>query len=207
MIKYTVNAAPVTKMLEGHAKQITFTVAKALTDTAKDAANAATASIPVRFDRPNAFTSKAVSYQQATKQSQTAEVFVKDKQAEYLSLQEHGGVRTPEPKKPVLYPEAVRLNANGNIPRGSIQRAKLAGLMFEAKPNDPKTRHLKPGLYQRPNVKGNKRGKAPKLMVSVGQQAQYRRRFGFSETVEKAVHDNFQKRLEEAVAYALKTAR
>ncbi|MGF7210092.1 hypothetical protein GGE65_004695 [Skermanella aerolata] len=207
MLKYNVDASGAKKLLEGHARQIPYAVSKAVNGVAKDAAAAATASIPVKFDKPNAFTQKAVSYTPATKSSPTATVFVKDAQASYLRFQEEGGTRTPEPKKPVLFPEAVRLNASGNIPRGSIQRSKRAGLMFEAKPGDSRTAHLKPGLYLRPNVKGNKRGKAPKLMVSVGKQAQYRPRFGFADTVKQAVYTNFQKRLEEAVEHALKTAR
>lgn len=207
MLKFTVNAAPVTQMLAGHEKQIPFTVSKAVNAVAQDAVKAGTASIPLKFDRPNAFTQKALTFEPATKSNPTATVYAKDRQAEYLKYQEDGGTRADVKGRPVLFPEAVKLNASGNIPKGYVARSLAVRQAFEARKGDPATRHLKPGIYLRPGSKGNKRGTAPKLLISRGAAAQYKPRFGLADTVKDAVHSNFQRRLAEAVEYALKTAR
>jgi hypothetical protein len=207
MLKFTVNAAPVTQMLAGHEKQIPFTVSKAVNAAAQDAVKAGTASIPLKFDRPTSFTQKALTFEPATKANLTATVYAKDAQAEYLKYQEDGGTRANVKGKPVLYAAAQRLNQHGNIPRGAVARALSRSDVFEAKKGDPNTRHLKPGVYVRPGGRGNKRGAAPKLLVARGAKAEYKPRFGLADTVKQAVHTNFQKRLEEAVAFALNTAR
>lgn len=207
MIKFNVDTSGVAKMLKNHEKQIPFTVSKAVNAAAQDAARAANASTPLKFDRPTAFTQKAVTFEPATKASPTAVVFVKDKQAEYLKYQEHGGTRQNEKGKPVLFAVAQRLNQHGNIPRGAVARALARPDVFEAKKGDPNTRHLPPGVYVRPGGRGNKKGAAPKLLIARGARADYKPRFEFADTVKEAVHSGFQKRLAEAVEYALKTAR
>lgn len=226
-ISVKVDVSGVLNMLRGHERQIPFTVAKALTATAKDAADAVTKSIPVRFDRPTNFTQKAVTIVPATKSNPVAVVLVKDAQAKYLEIEEEGGQRRPEPGSPINLPVKYRTNQYGNIARGAIKRMKGNKDFFVAG-NNSKTRHLEPGIYKRPKYGtrrdgskgttgtlghmakggGRKRGMSGlEMVIAFKKQAQYAPRFGMRATVEGAVKTAFQARLDEAVAYAISTAR
>jgi hypothetical protein len=206
-ISVKVDASGVLAMLQGHERQIPFTVAKALTATAKDAQAAVTQSIPVKFDRPNPFTQKAVTITPATKSNPTAVVFIKDQQAKYLEIQEEGGQRKPEPGSPINLPVKYRVNQYGNLPKGAIAREKTRKDTFIAKRGDPDTRHLAPGIYRRPGGRGNKKSSSPQLLISFKKRARYTPRFGMRDTVEQTVKTAFQQRLAEAVETALRTAR
>lgn len=226
-VRVKVDASGVFNMLKGHERQVPFTVAKALTATAKDAANAVTASIPARFDRPTPFTQKAVTIIAATKSNPVATVLVKDKQAEYLQIQEEGGQRRPVPGSPINLPVKYRTNSYGNIARGAIRRMKGNKDYFVASDN-AKTRHLEPGIYKRPKVGvrrdgtrgttgalnhaakggGKKRGMTGlEMVIAFKKQARYQPAFGMRTEVEKTVKTAFQARLAEAVEFAIRTAR
>jgi hypothetical protein len=206
-ISVKVDASGVFRMLDSHLRQVPFTVAKALTATAKDAQAAVTASIPVKFDRPNPFTQKAVTIiPAATKSNAVATVLVKDAQAKYLEIQEDGGQRKPEPGSPINLPVKYRLNQYGNIARGAISREKARPDTFVSTGRG-KTKHLAPGLYRRPGGRGNKKGTAPQMLIAFKKRAQYAPRFGMRDTVEGAVKTAFQTRLAEAVELAIRTAR
>lgn len=205
-ISVKVDASGVFSMLQNHSRQIPFTVAKALTATAKDAANAVTASIPVRFDRPTSFTQKAMTITPATKSNPVAVVLAKDAQAKYLQIQEEGGQRKPEPGSPINLPVKYRLNQYGNIARGAIAREKTKPDTFVSSGRG-KTKHLQPGVYRRPGGRGNKKGVTPQLLISFKKKASYTARFEMKSTVEATVKTAFQVRLQEAVEYAIRTAR
>ena len=217
-------------------RQGPFVLASALTALAKDGQAAATASLPARFDRPTAFTGRAVGIVPAAKALPQAQVFVKREQAEYLAIQESGGERRPRPGAPVLLPVNLRLDPHGNIGRGRLRRERTRKDTFVSGQDEARTRHLPPGIYRRGKVgtrrrrSGGGRGSKGRLFAGLGgvasggagikgvatslrllvrlhPRAAYRRRFGFRQTVAAAVRANARRRLAEAVARALATAR
>jgi hypothetical protein len=197
MITVTADTSGVRQALRSAGKQAPFAIAKALTQVAKDAQQAVTASMPVKFDRPTPFTMKAMAIKPATKTRLESTVFVKDAQAKYLLMQEKGGTRTPQPGSPIVTPVAQRTNAYGNISRGAIAREKARSDTFATKT----------GLYRRPGGKGNKKGVAPKLLISFHKRADYQPRFGMQDTVKRSVQSGFKGRLEAALEAALRTSR
>jgi len=223
-VSVKVDTSGVAALLQNHSRQIPFTVAKALTATAKDAADAVTRSIPVRFDRPTKFTQKAMTIIPATKASGKAVVLVKDQQAKYLQIEEEGGQRSPEPGSPIVTPVRYRTNMYGNIARGALARQRARPDTFVSN-GKGKTRHLAPGLYLRPKVGVRRDGKrgttgASKtggrwakgesgltLLAAFHKKARYTARFGMRTTVEQTVKSAFQTRLQEAVEFAIRTAR
>lgn len=202
----SVNPTAAIRALDGHLKQIPFTVSKALNAVAKDGVDAGTASMPTKFDRPNPFTKKALTFTPATKANQTATVLAKDAQAKYLAIQETGGERRPERGRVLSVPVTQRLNQFGNIPRGAIKREISRPDTFMANGRG-ETEGLAPGVYRRVGGKGNKRGAAPRLLVAFVRRASYKPRFGLHDTVRDAVGSKFQARLAEAVQLALSTAK
>ncbi len=196
-------------------RQVPFAMAMALTALAQDGRAAAIASLPQRLDRPTPFTMQAVGIAPATKASLQSVVFVKDRQATYLAMQETGGTRTPAPGAPINLPVGQRPNQYGNIPKGAIRRAKARDDTFVAN-GQGTTAHLPPGLYKRA-AKGRRRkaakgsaGKAGgglQLLVAFERQAKYTPRLGFVETVRAEVDRRTAERVREAVARALATAR
>src|SRR5690348_15010580 len=96
-IRVSADIRKATRFLDSAAqKQIPFATAKALTETARLAQVAVTRSLPSTFDRPNPFTMRAIGIRAARKGDLSAAVFVKDKQAEYLAIQETGGEAQPK---------------------------------------------------------------------------------------------------------------
>ncbi|TDH58250.1 hypothetical protein E2C06_33595 [Dankookia rubra] len=61
----------------------------------------------------------------ATKRELVAEVFVKDRQAEYLALQETGGTRQPAKQALVIPGKDASLNSYGNLPRARCNGPRL----------------------------------------------------------------------------------
>lgn len=191
-------AARVQSKLRGIAGQVQYATARALTKTAKDAQAEVTRQIPQRFDRPTPFTQRAIGITPATKATLSASVFVKDKQAEYLALEETGGTRHPK-KRALVLPRDARLNQYGNLPRGSIQRLLARPDVFSGKVGTVA------GIWQR-ITRGKNKGQT-KLLVAYQTEATYKPRFHFRDTVlataRRVVHANFV----EALREALRTAR
>src|SRR4051794_26909518 len=96
-IRVAADIRKATRYLDDAAKrQVPFATAKALTATADAARIAVTRSLPHVLDRPTPFTLRSVRISPARKSDLTARVFVMDKQAEYLAIQETGGDATPK---------------------------------------------------------------------------------------------------------------
>lgn len=229
-------------------RQSRFAMAVTLTDVAKEAQRIETARLPQVFDRPNPFTARAIDFAPASMARLESAVFVRDGQAEYLALHEDGGVRTPQPGKPVNVPVKVRLNQYGNIPKRfwnqvaqlairrpymgaqtfSVRTRKLVtsygGGMFVATAGNPRTKHLPPGIYERPKV-GRRRKKRDgtgtkgkleraggkmtglKLLVAFEDDAVYVPRFEFRRSVTDTVRATFAERFRANLRSALDTAR
>lgn len=219
------------------ARQVDYAAAVALTKTAKLAQEAVTSALPQTFDRPVPFTRNAVAIKPARRSDLAAEVFVKDKQAEYLAIQETGGTRQPKPGSPINVPVGARLNQYGNLPRSfwakfkalqakrpyvgsrtyAIKSRRLVGSygggLFVAD-GKARTRHLAPGIYERTKVRRRKRGSRAKggagglkLLVAFEERAGYRPRFNFQGRVFRTAEASLPELFVDELAKALATAR
>lgn len=115
-------------------RKIPLVTAMALTWTAKDLQRVVEKEIDRAFDRPTAFTKRAIAIRPATVASQASAVFIKDRQAEYLLPQIHGGRRKPkrfeerfaaDTRSPGRYWVAgagTRLNSAGNISLAQVTK-------------------------------------------------------------------------------------
>lgn len=187
---------PMTRALDDLGKrQIPFAAASALNATAQAAQISGKRELPSIFDRPTPFTLNAIGIERATKGQLQARVFVKDKQAAYLEVQETGGTTTPK-KRAFLLPRLIRRNQYGNMPKGAVATARAKPTTFSG------TVSGVPGLYQR-----MKNG-AAKLLAFYASKATYKPRFGFKTRSMKAVQAKwpgaFRHSLEKALASARK---
>ncbi|MFC7611747.1 hypothetical protein [Teichococcus aestuarii] len=174
-------------------RQLPYAAATALNDTAKVAANSVRKELPRIFDRPTPFTMNAISMTRATKGRLQARVFVKDRRAEYLEVQETGGTRTPE-KRAIVLPRAIRTNQYGNTARGTFAAAKARKGVSSAVIDGVA------GLYQRT------KGKL-KLLAFYTTKATYKPRFGFKRRVTKVAASVLPVAFRQSLAKALATAR
>lgn len=211
---YKVDISGAMRHLEAAKGQVRFAAALALTTTAKDGQAEVTGAMSTTFDKPTRFTMNAVTIIPARKTSLQAWVIVKDRQAEYLVMQETGGTRQPRPGKPINIPVNIRTNQSGNIPRGAIKRALARPDTFVASGKTPETRHLPPGIYKRhEKPKGRTRAgtarkaRRPELLVDFERQAVYRPRFRFEQRVVRVVANKWQGNFVQALQRALATAR
>ncbi len=198
-------------------RQAPFAIARALTMTVKDAAVVETSHIGQVFDKPTPFTQRAVGISVATRTNLAASVFIKTAQAKYLEPEAEGGARplkrfeqkfATEVGQPhvVLPGRGMALNQYGNITRAKIKR--IAGDLnssggakrfFAGK---PKGQDLPAGVYARTN---DNRHITPLLVFA--NEAQYRKRFKFSELAVETVNERFGVNLATAWAEAMRTAR
>lgn len=215
-------------------RQIPFIVARALTDTARDAKKDLVAIMPRVFDNPTPYTLNSIYVTSANKQTLEAVVGIKDQAskgtpaAKYLQPEITGGGRRIKRVERLLSGKGIlpagmavvpvkdtALDSYGNVKRseyGSIIRrlekqsiSKASGKRTRKTkngtlfvPNSSST--LAPGVWQRNGV-----GIRPLLLFV--QVPKYRARFDFAGTVSKTVRSTFQKRLDEAIAFALATSR
>ncbi len=189
-------------------RNLTFGIARGLTKTAQFAAEKMQQQLPQIFDRPTPFTQRAIGFAPATKSKLEARVFVRDRQAQYLEMQERGGQRTPKPGSPINVPVAQRLNQYGNIARGAIGRQRAKPDVFVSK-GKGKTKHLPPGLYQRTaKGRGRKRRAGPlKMLIAFERKAIYRPQFRFGERVSKIARANVKQQIAASIAEAMRTMR
>lgn len=188
------NMAALTRDLDRIAReQIPFATARALTQTAKDAAADITTELPRVFDRPTPFTLRGVGFLPANKINLTAAVFIKDVQAEYLGIQISGGTRFPKGKA-LFIPVDVPLNAYGNIPRNKIKQLLARKDTFSG------TLHGIGGIWQRTRAGG------VRLMIAWKPTAKYKPRFPMYGLVQRTVDRRFNTNFEASMTRALATA-
>lgn len=183
-------------------KQVPFAAAVALTQTAKDAQKVVTDRLERIFDRPTPWTKNSITIVSAKKTNLEALVLVKDLQAQYLAIQETGGIRTPRPGKPINIPVNIRTNASGNIPRGAIRREVGKTNVFTVGLGEK----LPPGIYRRARARRKQR-QVPTLLVAVERRAQYRPRFEFKRQVVTVIRARWSINFDQAMDRALATAR
>lgn len=195
MLDIRADFRPLVRRLDDVAKrQVPFAAATALTETARVAAGAVTRQLPSIFDKPTPFTMRAIAVEPARKGKLEARVFVRDRQAEYLMVQETGGTKAPKNKAFVL-PRAIRTNQYGNLPKNAVAQARARKGVFSGAVEGVA------GLYQK--VKGA----APKLLALYVHKATYKPRFGFQARVQKVASATLAVAFRQSLAKALATAR
>ncbi|WP_420578795.1 hypothetical protein [Oceaniradius stylonematis] len=177
------------------ARQVPFATAKALTDTARlDLKPAAERLIRKRLDRPTPFTQKGPAFSGARKHRLVATVFIKDIQAEYLRVQEQGGVQRPKGRA-FLVPVGQRRNKYGNLPRNAVRNALAKPGTFSGRVGGVG------GIWQR-----MKSGKL-KLLVRYEDETSYQPRLGFHVEMAKVAGRAFPARFARSLQQAIRTAR
>lgn len=209
------------KLEQFTSRQAPFTIAKALTATAKRVQAEITNQLPTAFDRPTAFTRRAFAVQMARKDALTAIVFAKDLQARYLKFGVQGGGRRVKAFErrvdamtnaddqagtgKLVPTRNVRRDASGGVSLATIKRITQQGdgRYFIGKPKGQGTNAGRGyGIYER--QAGGKRIKA--LMVFTEPQA-YRKRLDMKGIGMRVVGQSFDAELRSAWAYAMRTAR
>lgn len=204
-------------------RQAPFAIAKALTGTAIKVRDEYKAQTPVAFDRPNAFTRNAWAMQRAEKQNLTAYVFAKDKQARYLKFGVQGGGRRIKgfekrfdamgqhgPDDALVPTRNIKLDSTGGVSLATIKRMSqnmntkgTAGRYFIGKPKGAGKNTARGwGIYAR--VGNNKRIEA--LMVFAN-TPHYKKRFDMTAIGGRVVSQQFVAQLQQAWAYAMRTAK
>ena len=122
-----VDMKPLTRGLNDLAqRQVPYARTLMLNDLARQAAKAENEGARETFDRPTPFTERAFTFTPAAKARPVSVVLAKDIQASYLApFGDEGDHRQVlGPKRGVLTPKAIPLNAYGNLPKGKIAALK-----------------------------------------------------------------------------------
>lgn len=214
------------KLEQFTSRQAPFTIAKALTETAKHVRKAMGEATNTVFDRPTAFTRNAFAFMPARKDKLQAVVFAKDKQARYLKFQVQGGGRRVKGfekrfggegegdeqsgMQHLVPTRRIKLNASGGVSMATIKAISAnlntsgkASRYFIGKPKGAGQNAGRGyGIYAR--VGNNKRLEA--LMVFANKPT-YRKRFDMTAIGGRVVNAQFESELRKAWAFALRTAR
>lgn len=209
------------KLEQFSSRQAPFTIAKALTATAKLVQAEITQQLPSVFDRPNQFTRRAFAVQMARKDTLTAIVFAKDKQARYLKFGVQGGGRRikaferrvgadtqadEQAGTPKLVPTRnVRLDTYGGVSLSTIKRITQQGngRYFVGKPRGGgQNAGRGEGIYERTN-----KGKTIRALMVFSEPKSYKPRLDMRGIGGRVVRERFAAELNNAWAFALRTAR
>jgi len=122
------NVDEFSRSLTAFRDQIPYAVSRALNETAAAAQKAVTAELPNIFDRPTPFTMRGVkTLERASKTTLAATVGLQPIQAQYMMLEELGGVRTGasntlNPAAALLERQQLGPNSYGGIPTGILPK-------------------------------------------------------------------------------------
>lgn len=177
-------------------RQVPFATSLALNDLVQEIQKEETERLDRVLDRPTPFTRKAYAVRRSTKASLAARVYAKPIQAAYLATLEEGGTKTPKGRALVL-PQRLRVNAYGNLPKGTIRRQLSAPATFSG---TPKGGRGGPGIYKR------QRGRLIKL-ISYTARARYAPRLGFHRSAERIALARFPALFEAALVRAFASRR
>lgn len=191
-------------------KQVPYATSLAINEVLGDIKRNSEKRLRRVLDRPTPFTMKAFGIRYASKRTLSGMVFIKDIQAQYLRFAEDGGVRTPH-RRTILVPVKQRVNKYGNMPRGAVGRTIAKANTFIADGRDNRTKHLTPGIYQRPRAGLQRRGGHGRLgsdkvslLVTFEDKATYRPRLNFkvgaARTAAARLPDAFRRALLKAMA-------
>jgi hypothetical protein len=223
------------KELDKQQKQVTFATALALTRTAGLAKKAIESEMRTVFDRPTRWTLNSLRLFPAKKNKLEARVWMKNEAdksvppTRWLTAQIEGGQRRDKSTERLLRQKGIlpegkyvvpgsgaRLNANGNISGGQLQKI-LSGLgaqndRYQNSTNSRRSAANKRAFF----VIGKGRtaagiaqrsGGSVKMMLAFVSRPRYRRRLDFYGIGNKVAADNLDRELVKAMRAALATAR
>ncbi|MHA6236828.1 hypothetical protein [Pseudomonas fluorescens group sp. PF-69] len=216
------NIKEISKSLSDMAfRQIAFATTTALTELAKEVQADESDNIAHTFKKPKAFTKNAVGMRGARKDNLTALVFVKPIAARYLQPYEDGGNHVL-PGKALLNPKDIKLNTNGQLPRGILARLKARPDIFIG-PVKTKSGVVN-GVWQRAyfRPKGSERGRSHqggevkrganttgrlKLLIRFGDALPVNKRLNYRSRAQSLVDRRFNAVFATAMDKALTTAK
>ena len=130
MMRVTIDVSRAVKQLGAFEKQIPFARAAALNDLAFQAMRAENDAIAKLFAHPRPFTQRATQVEQkATKAVPLAIVSIRTAQDQYLDPYEYGGEHEL-PGKVMLEPVDIRVDAFGQLPKGTLARLRQDPTVF-----------------------------------------------------------------------------
>jgi hypothetical protein len=204
------------KQLETLKQQVPFAIASALTATAQDVQAEVRREMPSRFIVRSAWIAKGVRIKAATKTNLTAIVHDVDP---FMNIQEAGGTKTSINHRVFDYGKwlAVPLDARRN--KRDIVRKED----WPANLQNPFILTAKDGRHYLAIHALSKRVRGGKGMMTIGKQvggstgtrlmytlverAEVKKRFGFTETAKRVIAQRFARQLDVAMARAIATAR
>ena len=196
-------------------RQIPFAIKRGLDATAFDLQRNLKDTLPKYVHNPVAYTKAGIQVEKAKKDNLPAKVGFASRtfgraigsitQAKYMKRLIEGGIRMPKNKMiPVPFPKNQKPNKAGNIPRGRIN--KMLGdkdKFFSGEPRGAK-KEGGAGIWKRTG-KGKKA--KIKMMIAYEEQTEYQKSYPFKLIALNFVRKHFRKNLDNAIDYALKTAR
>jgi hypothetical protein len=223
------------KELDKQQKQVPFATALALTRTAGLAKKAIESEMRTVFDRPTRWTLNSLRLFPAKKNKLEARVWMKNEAdksvpaTRWLNPQIDGGQRQDKRTETLLRQKGIlpagkyvvpgsgaKLNANGNISRGQIQKI-LSGLGAQNDRYQNSTNSRRSAANKRSFFVIGKGGSAAgiaqrsgssvKMMLAFVSRPRYRRRLDFFGIGNKVAADNLDRELVKAMRAALATAR
>ncbi len=221
-LSITSNAKQFQRDLEAQVrKQVAFAGMVALNTIARDVQAAVRTEMDRAFDRPMPQTKKAVRIIPATKSRLVATVFVQDFASRYLEPYLPGGSHMPvlaPGQDGVLDPVAASLNRYGALGVGRVKSLAARSDVFvgEVQTANGPVR----GVWQRPTKRARKGQRGPKggrikanrtdrlkLLVAFQEPKTLKQTFDFHGTAQRTVERMMQRRMADAWAKALASAR
>ena len=178
------------------AQQLRFSVAKALTDTAKDVQAEVRKNMPQRFTLRRQWVVQGIRFEKATKETLTATIYSRDK---FMGLQELGG-----PKSPLRQYLAIPTRAVRRTPKDIIKAADKPKNLGD-KAHVVEVEGHKYLALKKPR-KGRS-GNELRLLYLLVPRAQIKERLGLNKDGQRIVRANFAGNLQRALEYAMRTAR
>ena len=157
-VKATINTKDIDKAVKQYSKQFPFAVSKAMQTTMQAAQKKVRKEFEREMKDPRRSTISAVRAKWPNKNQirngkAQAKVFITPQLANAIHALVFGDTigLTPQGNGAVVTPVNIKLNRFGNIPRGRLDKMrsdKRRYLEVPLRNNNPRTKHLEPGIYQ-----------------------------------------------------------
>ena len=195
-------------------RQMPFSVARALTFTAREAMEAVQASMPGRFTLRRNWVVKGIRYRPASKNNLLSIVYTKD---EFMARQETGGIKTGKPgggnfssaNVPQISGKRIRTNGIGRVavPTNNVLRGKQDIIKKSDLPSGHGDKAFVIGndsnqqLLVRRFQKGKRAGL--KVLYVLKKQTYVKPRFGMRDTVVNIVKNRYGEIFEKSITDAM----
>lgn len=185
-------------------KQLKFSASKALNQTAYQIQGELRKNMPQRFTVRRPWVISGIQVERATKENLVATIYSRDK---FMELQETGGDKDPLKKYLAVPTRAVRRTATQLVAKADRPRElmKLRGKKQQARAEIVEVKGDKYIALIKPRA--GRSGNDIRLMWLLIPRAKLLARLGLEKDGLMVAKTNFLKNLEDAVAYAIRTAR